>query len=67
MSLTTQDKVIIIIKSFSPSKYTGPNSIPVKILKILIHDISIPIMKIVNRSFETGVFPFLLYSTRFQK
>ena len=57
---TTPEEVIEIISSFSTSKSTGPNSIPVRILKLLKHDISKPIATLINRSFEEGVFPSAL-------
>ena len=40
---TTPEEVTKIIGSFSESKSSGPNSIPVRILKLLQHDISHPI------------------------
>ena len=57
---TTPEEIIKVITSFSLSKSTGPNSIPVKILKLLKHDISIPLSILINLSFETGVFPSTL-------
>ena len=57
---TTPEEVIKVINSFSASKSTGPNSIPVHILKLLKHDISEPISFLINRSFTTGVFPSAL-------
>ena len=57
---TTVDEVIKVIGSFSTSKSTGPNSIPIKILKRFKHELSIPISILINRSFATGVFPSVL-------
>ena len=41
---TTVDEVIKVISSFSPSKSSGPNSIPIKILKLFKHELSYPIL-----------------------
>jgi len=57
---TTPDEVVKIISSFSASKSSGPNSIPVRILKLLKHDISNPITTLINKSFEEGIFPSAL-------
>ena len=48
------------IDSFSLTKSSGPNSISVRILKLINHNISIPISQLINQSFETGVFPSVL-------
>ena len=56
-SPTTPDEINKIITSFSPSKSTGPNSIPVKILKLLNQDFSKQISYLINRSFQEGIFP----------
>ena len=45
------------INSLSPSKASGPNSIPPNILSLLNIDISNILSKIINLSFETGIFP----------
>ena len=58
------EEVIKIIRSFSASKSSGPNSIPMRILKLICDDISIPISKLINRSFETGIFPSLLKTSK---
>ena len=57
---TTPGEIAKVIGSFSSSKSTGPNSIPVKILKLLKPDISEPISILINRSFATGIFPSTL-------
>ena len=49
-----------IIDSLDINKSTGPNSIPVYILKILKPFFSEWLAKIINLSFETSVFPDLL-------
>ena len=57
---STPEEIVKVINSLSLSKSPGPNSIPVRILKLLKHDISIPLSILINRSFETGVFPSTL-------
>ena len=57
---STPEEVIKVINSLSLSKSSGPNSIPVRILKLLKHDISIPLSMLINMSFETGIFPCTL-------
>ena len=57
---TTPEEITKVIGSFSSSKSSGPNSIPVRILKLLKLDISNPISILINRSFSTGVFPSTL-------
>ena len=57
---TTPVEVIEIINSFSISKSHGPHSIPTKILKLIKQDISVPISKLINTSFEHGIFPSTL-------
>ena len=39
------------------SKYTGPQSIPVKLLKLIPDLIITPLCKIISNSFTSGVFP----------
>ena len=39
------------------SKSTGPSSIPVRLLKISAPYIILPLCKLINLSFHTGVFP----------
>ena len=42
------------------NKSSGPNSIPIKLLKLIPDLILVPLCKIINNSFTTGVFPDLL-------
>ena len=46
-----------VIKTLSLGKVIGPNSVPTKLLKQFFEAISIPLYKIINLSFEKGVFP----------
>ena len=55
----TPDEIVKIIKSFSNSKSTDPNSLPTPILKNCADVLSFPIWYLVNLSFTTGEFPNL--------
>ena len=57
---TTSQEISKVIGSFSINKSCGPHSIPNKILKLLRHDISVPISTLINSSFLTGIFPSVL-------
>ena len=46
-----------IISTLDSSKSIGPYSIPVNLLKILGHHLSLPLAKLINQSFTAGVFP----------
>ena len=64
LSPTTPEEVAKIIGSFSESKSSGPHSIPVRILKLLNLEIATPISNLINRSFETGIIPTLLKTSK---
>ena len=53
----TSDEVSEVIKSLKNGKSSGPNSIPIKLLKILDPHISADLSILINESFETGIFP----------
>ena len=53
----TEGEIEIVIELLNHKKAIGPYSIPVFLLKILCRYIAVPLSKIVNRSFETGIFP----------
>ena len=57
---TSQEEVTKIIGALSSSKSSGPNSIPIKILKLLNDKISMPLSMLINQSFTTGTFPSVL-------
>ena len=57
---TDEIEVKNIILSLNPSKAIGPNSIPTKILKLLINDVSSQLIELFNLSFSRGVFPLIL-------
>ena len=46
-----------LINTLNPSKSVGPNSIPIKLLKILGSSVSPLVALLVNQSFQSGVFP----------
>ena len=57
---TLPDKVEDIIKTLNLRKSIGPNSIPTTLLKKYPKTTSIPISKLINQSFITGIFPEFL-------
>ena len=58
---TDKNEISLIISSLDSHKSSGPNSIPVKILKLLKNDISQKLSDIFNMSFSTGQFPSLQF------
>ena len=60
MTPTDKNEISLIISSLDSHKSSGPNSIPVKILKLLKNDISQQLSDIFNMSFSTGQFPSVL-------
>ena len=46
-----------LIKTLHLKKATGPNSIPTKLLKVFDKNLSVPLAKVINLSFEKGIFP----------
>ena len=59
-SPTKPDEISKIIDGLNPNKSTGPNGIPVFILKAFKNFFSFWISKLINLCFETGEFPELL-------
>ena len=57
VSLTTLEEVSDTIKTLNSSKGTGPNSIPVKIMKTIKDEILIPLFNLINKSFNIIIFP----------
>ena len=55
----SEEEILDIINSLS-NKSVGPASIPLRLLKIVADIIVIPLCKIINCSFSTGVFPDVL-------
>ena len=60
LSPTTPDEIIKIIDQLDPNKSTGPNGIPVLILKTFKDFFALWLSKIINLCYETGEFPELL-------
>jgi hypothetical protein len=60
LSPVTPEEVSNSILSLSSNKSSGPNSIPIKILKLIHQDISFPLSNIINLSFTKGRFPSTL-------
>ena len=61
---TNTEKIAGIIKTLNIRKSIGPNSIPTRLLKQFFKKISRPIEKLINLSFETGIFPDALKLAR---
>ena len=57
---TSINKISYLISKLSPSKASGPNSIPTTVLLLLNNDISAVFAKLFNLSFKTGTFPEIL-------
>ena len=64
MSPTDKSEIENIISSLDSNKSVGPNSIPIKILKLLKNDISSQLSEIFNISFSSGVFPSILKTAK---
>ena len=60
LSPTQSDEISKIKDQLDPNKSTGPNGIPVFILKSFKNFFSIWLSKLINLCFETGEFPELL-------
>ena len=54
---TDKDEILKIIKNLKSNKSSGPNSIPIQILKFYADIFCKPISNLVNLSFSQGVFP----------
>ena len=57
MAPSVPQEISEIISLLKTGKSMGPNSIPMKILKILCPLISVPLSQIINESFQSGTFP----------
>ena len=55
----SEEEILEIIQSL-PNKSIGPASIPLKLLKVVADIIVVPLCRIINLSFSTGVFPEIL-------
>ena len=63
-SACDQTEITAIVNSFDANKSSGPNSIPIKVLKLVSQEISYPLMLIFNISLSTGVHPDVLKLTK---
>ena len=61
---TDSTEVSNIIFSLNQNKSDGPNSIPIKILKLLNKDISDQLAILFNQSFSSGIFPSILKTSK---
>ena len=57
LSSAIPTEVSAIISALKDNKASGPNSIPIKLLKILNSHISVSLSILINQSFESGIFP----------
>ena len=56
---TTAEEVKDVIMTLMSNKSTGPNSIPTFLLKHTRNTVSLPLSKLINKSFETGICPHM--------
>ena len=61
---TDSTEVSNIIFSLNQNKSDGPNSIPIKILKLLNKDISDQLAILFTQSFSSGIFPSILKTSK---
>ena len=64
VSPTDKTEIEDAISSFDSNKSVGPNSILIKLLKLLKDDISSQLSEIFNISFSSGVFPSILKTAK---
>ena len=64
--LNTTDEIELknMISSLNPSKATGSNSIPTKILKLLINGVSSQLTELCNLSFCRVAFPLIIKTSK---
>ena len=60
LSPTGKNEIISIISALDSQKASGPNSIPIKFLKLMKNDISDQLAVLFNLSFTSGSFPTIL-------
>ena len=60
ISTTNPQEISDIINHLDDSKATGPCSVPIKLLKLVRHELSIPFSDICNTSFTEGIFPEII-------
>ena len=64
ISPTDKSEIENIISSLDSNKSVGPNSIRIKILKLLKNDISSQLSEMFNMSFSSGIFPSILKTVK---
>ena len=57
LSPTDETEVFYCLSSLDLSKSSGPYSIPSKILSLIKTEIAVPLSKLINLSFTSGIFP----------
>ena len=57
IALTSEDEILKIIQSLDDSKSSGPSNIPIKLLTISAPCLTLPLCKLINLYFTTGIFP----------
>ena len=60
----THNNFTSLISSLQENKASGPNSIPIKMLKTSKKQLSVPLTFLINLAFETGVFPDTLKTAK---
>ena len=64
LSPTDKNEIISIISVLDSQKVSGPNSIPIKILKLMKNDISDQLAVLFNLSFTSSSFPTILKTSK---
>ena len=62
--IVTYSTEVSNIFSLNQNKSNGPNSIPIKILKVLNKDISDQLAILFNQTFSSGIFPSILKTSK---
>ena len=62
---TDKTEIENVLSSLGSNKSVGPNSIPIKVLKLLKNDISSQLSEIFNIFFSSGVFSSILKTAKF--
>ena len=57
IALKSEVEILKIIQSLDDSKSSGTSSFPIKLLKISAPCLTLPLCKLINLSFTTGIFP----------
>ena len=61
LSPTDKNEIISIVSALDSQKASGPNSIPIKILKLMKNDISDQLAVLFNFSFTSGSFATIFF------